>query len=147
MDSTTKERRIRRGILIMSIGLLAISLTQKCYCTDSSTCGDSVIVFFLGALSIMGITVGCFSGLCWLANPALIMAWIFLKKKPQLSFYFSCASLALSLLFFFLRSEWSFETGSCHEIDTFSAGYWLWVSSSLVTLAGSRILSSVRKNK
>lgn len=142
---TSRIKILKLVFLILSIGLLAASLTQKCYC--SNACGDSVVVFFLGFFSLLGVFSGCLSGFCWLANPALIMAWIFLKKKPKLSFYFSLVSTFLALAFFFLACEHNFETGTCFEVTEFKAGYWLWLSSSVVNLAGNLILRFLPEHK
>lgn len=87
------------AILLVSIGLLVVSLTQESYCSPNG-CGDATAAFILG-------TIGFLEGgatLCWLANPLLLVAWITIKKRLRLSF--ACSVLAtgigLSLCFLIL---------------------------------------------
>jgi hypothetical protein len=132
----------RTVTLSISIGLFAISLTQKCYCTDSS-CGDSIAVVFVGAL---GVIMG---GAClaWLANPALVTSWMFVKKKPTLSLIMSVAALLISLSFLLFDKIVDNEGGGSSKIISYRAGYWLWVSSAFVMFIGNLIMYFLRKNE
>jgi len=136
------EKAIRRTFLFSSIGLFAISLTQKCYCT-TSTCGDSIAVFLVG---IIGLFAGG-AALTWLANPFLLTAWITVKISPRVSLATCLLAALISISFLFFDTVIDDEAGHYNEITEYKAGYWLWLVSSVTMLAGNLVLRSRQKNK
>ncbi|MBL0072975.1 MAG: hypothetical protein IPP34_14715 [Bacteroidetes bacterium] len=130
-----EDEKIIKKILIVSIILFVLSLTQECYCTTSN-CSDSIMVFLLGWAAIFSTG----AGLCWFANPLLFISWIFLKKKLKLSMFLSITSFLLSFLFLIFDSIVDNENGGSHQIISYKSGYWLWLASGAVMVIGTFIL-------
>jgi hypothetical protein len=130
-----EDEKISKKVIIVSILLFVLSLTQKCYCTTSN-CSDSIMVFLLGWAAIFSTG----AGLCWFANPLLLMSWIFLKKNLKLAMFLSVASFLLALFFLVFDSIVDNENGGSHQIVAYKAGYWLWVASHAVMLIGTFVL-------
>jgi hypothetical protein len=131
-------KTIQITTLGLSIGLLIIALTQKCYCTTSS-CGDSIAAFIAG---IIGIFFGG-AALCWLANPLLILSWALIKNN-EISLIMSLLSTLIALSFLLFDKIIDSEAGHYNKIIGYEIGYWLWVCSNLVMLLGNIL---IRKNK
>lgn len=127
-------KTIKITTLATGIGLLLLSLTQKCYCT-TDTCGDSLAVFIMGAF---GIFAGG-AALCWLANPLLLLSWVFIKNNKQ-STLFSLAAVCISISFLFFNKIIDDEAGHYKTIVGYQIGYWLWLGSSLITLTGNLLI-------
>ena len=134
-SSMIPDEKIRKTALLSSMGLLAVSLTQPCYCT-TATCSDSIIVFLLGWAAIFSGP----EGIIWLANPLLFFAWFFLKKNIKVSMFLSLLAFILSLSFLMLGTILDNEAGHSNAIQSYKAGYWLWASSSLSMMLGTFIL-------
>ncbi|MBK6640332.1 MAG: hypothetical protein IPG39_03425 [Bacteroidetes bacterium] len=130
-----EDEKISKKVIIVSIILFVLSLTQECYCTTSN-CSDSIMVFLLGWAAIFSTG----AGLCWFANPLLLMSWIFLKKNLKLAMFLSVASFLLALFFLVFDSIIDNENGGSHQIVSYKAGYWLWVASHAVMLIGTFVL-------
>ncbi|MBL7915437.1 MAG: hypothetical protein JNL49_10375 [Bacteroidia bacterium] len=94
------------------------------------------MVFLIGWAAIFSTC----AGLCWFANPLLLMSWIFLKKNLKLSMFLSVASFLLALFFLVFDSIVDNENGGSHQIVSYKAGYWLWVASHAVMLIGTFVL-------
>ena len=130
------KQRIRQITLILSISLFAFSLTQKCFCITAE-CVDSYIALFAGFFGFFGET--WLVNLTWLANPILFMTWILMlqntrHKKLQLTGSILSTILAVSFLLF---NKIIVDDSGLREILNYKAGYWLWLTSSLVMLLGN----------
>ncbi|MFT3911512.1 MAG: hypothetical protein QM737_18960 [Ferruginibacter sp.] len=128
----TEDKKLKKYILTISIFLFLFSLTQKAYCTTSS-CGDSVMVFLLGWAAL----IAGFPGIIWMANPLLFACWWLLKRNLKVSMFLSMCSTLLSLSFLMCDSIADNEGGVHHQVVSYKAGYWLWVSSSVCMLLGT----------
>lgn len=117
------EKKIKIVTLSLSISLLAIALTQKCYCTTGS-CGDSI------------------AALCWLANPLLILSWIFIKNN-KLSLIMSVLSTLIAISFLLFDEIIADEAGHYRRIIGYEIGYWLWVSSNGIMLFGNYLIKKI----
>ena len=73
----------------------------------------------------------------WLANPILLGAWIFFKKKSKISFTLSSISFILMISFFLVDEIISNEAGTKSKVVFYGAGYWLWVLSSFIMVLGN----------
>jgi len=125
---------IRKITLLTSIVLFVSSLTQKCYCTTTQ-CGDSIMAVLAGWL---GIAFGG-AALSWFANPVLWISWISINRNFKLSFICSILSPLICLSFLFFNKVIDDEAGHYNEITGYKTGYWLWLTSSLVMIAGNLI--------
>ncbi|WP_283238563.1 hypothetical protein [Flavobacterium sedimenticola] len=94
--------------------------------------GWQLLVFgFLGMLKGNGI---CF---LWLANPFLVMSWIFIPMRG-VSFRLSLIAVILSILFFIIE-----ESFTIIKIKTYGFGYIVWVLSSFTMLLGNILLKKM----
>ncbi len=124
--------KLKNIFLRISIALFVTSLTQKCYCT-TSTCSDSIMVFLLGWFAM--ISGG--AGISWVANPLVIFAWMKLKKNLKLSMFLSVFAMLMSLSFLLFGSIVDNENNQQNPIISYCAGYWLWLSSTVVMVIGT----------
>ena len=103
------------------------------------------VLFELGALTDMLLNLNTIgevdykvgATLSWLANPALLIAWLTYKKSKTTSLVFTILSLTLMLSFLMFDEVINNEAGHYHKIISYKAGYWLWLSSSAVLAAGA----------
>ncbi|MBG9376420.1 hypothetical protein I5907_09260 [Panacibacter sp. DH6] len=130
-----EDSKLKKAVLITSITLFVLSLTQKSFCTTSE-CSDSIMVLLLG----WGAIFSDAAGMAWYANPLLFAAWWLLKPNLRLSMTFSAFAGLLSLSFLIFDNITDNEGGQAHRIVSHNAGYWLWLSGCLVMLAGTFVL-------
>lgn len=85
--------------------------------------------------------VGVGSGtLAWLANPALLLAWILLlNKKHSFSLLAAIAALVLMVSFLFQTTVISSEAPTYSRIVGYGVGFWLWAGSAAVQAIGSAV--------
>lgn len=139
-NPATKFKRQKKALLIISFVLFALSLTQQAYCT-SETCANSLVVFIIGWA---GVVFGG-AGLTWLANPLMVLSWYLTLKDSKHSFKISLVATLICLSFLFFAEVLSDEEGHYRQITSYEPGYWLWLSSSAVMLAGNMIRKFVPK--
>lgn len=125
----------RKKLLVISIGIFLISLSQKSYCHDNE-CGIFGSGFILLIFGWVGLFVGG-AGICWIANPLLILSWILIRKKLIASIILSVISTAFTIAFLFFDKIMVDEAGNYGEITGYKLGFWLWMTSSLITFIGS----------
>ena len=137
-----EDKKLNKIILLSSIILFVLSLTQKCFCTTTQ-CSDSVMVFLLGWAALFSGA----AGLSWLANPLLIAAWLLLRKNLKVSMFMSVFAFLLSLFFLLIDSVVDNENGGSHQVIAYKPGYWLWLLSSTCMLFGTFILMLKNNNR
>ena len=136
------DKKLQKIILLSSIFLFVLSLTQKCFCTTTQ-CSDSAMVFLLGWAAVFSGA----AGLSWLANPLLIAAWLLLKKNLKMSMFSRVFAFLLSLFFLLIDTVVDNENGGSHQVIAYKSGYWLWVMSSTCMLLGTFILMLRNNNR
>ena len=127
--------KIKTILLILSILLFIISLTQKTYCVDNN-CGEYGSGILCLALGWLGIGFGG-AFISWLANPFLIISWIIPYKNQRLKIIFCSISTIFSLSFLFFEEVMKDEAGNYGKITGYELGYWLWTLSSLIFFLGN----------
>jgi len=126
-----------RIVLCCSIGLFLVSLWQPAFSVERGTridTWDSVLCLCIGWL---GLLEGK-AGVTWIANPLLLMAWITFWE-PRASFIFSIPAAVASTSFLLCTQITANEAGHVGTICQYHLGYWLWLSSTIVMLAGNGI--------
>lgn len=121
-----------RNIIRLSAALFIVSLTQKAYCT-ASTCSDSIMLLLTGWASFLYGLIG----FCWLANPLLFVSWFSAQRNPRLALFTSSASFLLAFFFLLVSNIVVNENNGAETIVARKAGYWLWLASHTVMLAGT----------
>jgi hypothetical protein len=125
-------------ILIISVVLYAISLTQPCFCTANGCGGNWQGASIVGLGAIGGIM--SFAGLTWYANPVLWVTWMFMKKRSPKALAASMVATAIALSFLLFTNIADKRAGTVADITAYQVGYWCWVASMLVMAIGSFIL-------
>lgn len=138
MITDEKKQLLANWILYLSIGIYCFSLTQKCFCT-SVNCGEAGEG---AALLISGVFgwFSCSAWFAWLANPALLISLLALKKKPWRSVFASFFALCFSLYFLTVKETIINEAGGVSSIEEYELGYWLWVTSIFTMFSGNLAL-------
>ena len=117
----------RKIILLSSIAIFIISLTQNCYCLSTKGCEPAFAAFLFG---FFGLFKGVVS---WFANPFLIYSWIHIKDNER-STFLSFFSLFLASIFMIYKKI------DLDEIVSYESGYWLWLLSIGITFFGNVLI-------
>lgn len=136
----TERPKLTSAVLVVGIGLFFISLLPSAFCTDKG-CRLSYEAFLLGWFPMLAGG----AGISWLANPLLFISWIRLDKNRRLAWLFAFLAVLSSLSFLSLDRLVENEAGHYGLILSVEAGYWLWVSSCVVTFAGAVAIKLNRK--
>ena len=143
MTYNTQKTYKNRIVLLISIIIYIISLTQKSYCSSFGFCENLGIYSLLfGWLGVFMLHIPAFP---WLANPILFMVWFLYKKHPNTSLILSLIAFLLMLSFLLVDEIINNEAGTKSEVVFYCAGYWLWLFSSFILLIGNFI--NWKKNK
>lgn len=128
-----KEKRFKIGIISVSLLLLFISLTQNAFYVGSVNAPEevaSMYAYLCGWIVLIG------SGISWLANVLLYLSWILLFRKSKYSLHVSISAVVLSLSFLLNKSVVTNAGGISRGIVSYDIGYWLWLSSCVVSFLG-----------
>ncbi len=122
--------------LITSIALFLVSLTQKCYLTDFAN--DKGMSSLLALLTgWLGVIMSHGPAISWLANPALAVSWILFSSNSKYALLVSLVTLCLMVSFLFFKKVLVNEAGHYGTIIRYEPGYWLWLASAIVMIAGT----------
>jgi hypothetical protein len=110
------------------MGIFFISLWLPCYCLPNDECYDGWYALCFGWLAFLGTV-----GIGWVANPLLFIAWIINKRSPLLSVIFGSIAFGVAASVPFLTAV----NGIRGELANYKAGYWVWLASYFVMLAGN----------
>src|ERR1700749_1443297 len=126
------KQSLTRIILTASIALFIISLTQICFDTENAPgeVGEGLAILFSGTFGFFL----CPAGFTWLANPALLVSWIYINRSPRKSLIASTLSTFLSFSFLLFTDVIVSEGGNTAKITNYRIGYWLWLTSSIIVL-------------
>jgi hypothetical protein len=141
IEGFKKLTRFQKGVIVLSLILLFISITQPAFFIDRpedpEAWSDSWIIFFFGWTFFLG---GSFSGtFIWLANPIYFTSLIFIFDHKPKGIYLSVLATLIALLFSTFDTVITSESGSYSAITSFGLGYKLWVSSFITLTVGSII--------
>jgi len=124
-----------KHLLILSMTIYAISLSQKTYCTNDD-CGGYWSGLMCVLVGILGLGKGG-AHLAWLANPVLFLAWMTYGKNPKFSFILSGLAGLIAVSFLLAGEIVADEGGHYRQITGYALGYWLWVISMVVIFYGN----------
>lgn len=141
-----KNQKLRKMLWMCSWIILAVSLACPTYCTTAHCSGPmsgfiDLLFGWFGAL-FLGKTYAA-----WFANPFLITAIFTNKKAPVLSLIFSVIALPIALTFLQKGEVLLNEAGHKGYVTELQIGYWLWLSSMIMTMAAAIVSVVQKKNK
>jgi hypothetical protein len=92
---------------------------------------------YLLLIGPFGVLYGIFE---WLANPVLLVAWVFsFAGKNGIALLLGIAAAALMTAFLFRTTIVASEAPTYAKITGCAAGYWLWLSSAIVAVFGAAV--------
>src|SRR5688572_1167537 len=116
-------KNVRVAFMLSSMFLYIVALTQESYCTQEK-CIASFAALLVGWMGMYSFG----AALSWLANPALWLSWMYMKRKPKRSILFAVISAVFAFLFLFFDEVVINEKGNMGRIISYQAGYWLWAT-------------------
>jgi hypothetical protein len=139
--------RARTGLLLLSVALFLLSLSQTAFCLDpTGRQGHPAHECYYGWVPLVwGIFAlhTSWANLTWLANPAVILAWlIVLARRRIASVVLGVIAVAAAAAFPF-ASDVSVYTASALQpasLLSVELGYWLWLASTAAALAAAFML-------
>ena len=150
MNSETNIYNYRKIILILSIVIFLISLTQPAYYidrTDYDAYSNSFLLLIIGWTSLFGGLGGLALLLVWFANPFIFLSWILSSKNIKTSIIFGALASILSLSFLLFTEVISSEAPTYSAITEYKLGYWLWITSICFFTIGMIFISSQNRLK
>lgn len=136
---------LAKALLYVSIGLYLMSLSQHCVFTSQAEneLGQGLLFLITGVFYSLSSS----AGLTWFANPLLFISWLNIWKNTERSMYAVLIATCLSLYFLTVKELTVNEGGTVSPILKLQLGYWLWVSSTILTGLSSIIQYFVSRNK
>ncbi|MBU3013117.1 hypothetical protein KO506_17020 [Polaribacter vadi] len=136
---------MKKKILLLSIGIYIISLTQKSYCTSGGTCE-----YFSGLLNLIFGWIGVFKfhlpAFPWIANLILLISWKTFYKNTNISFILSILTFLTMLSFLFVDQIIVNDGSTKSKVIFYGFGYWMWLVSSFIMLIGNIIIYKKKRN-
>ena len=133
--NTLAPNKVKLGLFGLSVALFVVSLTLDAYYVEGSNPKAWSASYGLLLVGWIGVLTGIFA---WLANPLLALAWaLFLLKLDQLSAIASVLAAVTAASFLRETSIMVSEAPTYAKITGHGPGYWLWLSSMLVMIAGA----------
>lgn len=142
MTATSKQAKYQKFIKKLSISVFILALPFNAYYVtgmETSIGSLSLVALLTGWLATLSASV---AGISWLANPFLILSWIYIDKNIRISLATSTAALLFSILFLFADTIVVNENNNCENIISYGAGYYLWLASCCVIFLGSIFLQN-----
>jgi hypothetical protein len=128
---------VTRMTLMVSIGLFVVCLLGNGYCIEELKAQAWSPAWSLLLFGWIGVFYG---STAWLANPALLVAWVLsLCRRPTLSLLAALMAVVLMATFLLQKIVVSSEAPTYSRIAGYGIGYWLWLASALTQMAGSAV--------
>ncbi|TSD67157.1 hypothetical protein FFF34_007110 [Inquilinus sp. KBS0705] len=121
--------------MTISIAIFAVALIMPCFDTraEDGDTGQGLLCLISGAFGFFS----SFTGFIWVANPALLFSWIYIRKDSWLSLSASSIALFIGLLFLKCTEMTVNEGGGTSYITGYRIGYWIWLSSMMIMVIGN----------
>jgi hypothetical protein len=136
----------KKNLLLLSILVYIISLTQKSYCTSGNTCE-----YFSGLLNLIFGWIGVFKfhlpTFPWIANLILLISWKTFYNNTKISFILSISAFLFMLSFLFVDEIIVHDGRTKSKVIFYGIGYWMWLLSSFIMLIGNLIIYKKREIK
>lgn len=154
-----KNSRLKTIIVILSLLVFMLSLTQNAYCTGN--CASGLLAFLTGWLGMvveLGDIISSVlekdapfntelgSSLIWLANPLYFASLFFFSISGRAGLLFSVITLLTMACFPLFSQVLINEAGHYGTIKSLEPGYYLWLGSAAILFFGSLILLVKRED-
>ena len=137
MERYYPYKKAKLVVVGISVVLLLFSFTQPAfYIAREDHEWSGVGAFFFGLFG----PLLCTSGVSWLANPALVFAWVKLRKTPKVSVVASFVALPIAGFFATCHTVMVNEAGGMAGITGLEPGYYLWIASISAWFVGSVVI-------
>lgn len=139
----TQLRQPADGLLLLGILLFLVAMPMETFCIPGS-CAEwrGYALLFMGWLDLYAHPR---AGYVWLANPALFMAWWFMRnERKTVAVALSLAALALCASFLGVPEVLVDEMRPPQPVVGIALGYWLWLASCATTFVGALLMRSRR---
>lgn len=139
MTIAVRLREPAGWLLLISIVLYLAAMPLNSFCTPG-TCSEwpSYALLFLGWLELYIFPK---AGYVWLANPALMLAWLYMYKgRKSVATALSFAALALSVSFLGVSEVLVAELEPPAPLLGYGYGYWLWLASAAAAFLGALLM-------
>lgn len=120
-----------------SLAMFFVSLTQDCFLIDRAE-DPRALALGIGLLLFGWFSVST-TMVAWLANPALILAWVVMRRNDDRvgATCFSLAAFGLSASFLVHDEVVGNSAGHLSVITSYGPGFWLWLGSTIAALTCS----------
>lgn len=127
--------KMQSNLLIWSIGLYILALTQDAYYVEGHDPKAWALAFGLLLIGWIGVLGGYYA---WIANPFLFLSWFYIYKAKYLcGLLLSVISLVLMLSFLSYKTILISENMTYLKIVWRGPGYWFWVVSAVFSCLSS----------
>ena len=123
-------RKVKRILVRISILLFIISLIPPAYYIDNpgnveawSNGYELVLIGWLGTV------MGGGAAFAWLANPLIILSWIFFFRNLKLSMWAGILATLFAASFLLFNTVIGSEAPAYYKIIAVKPGYWLWLTN------------------
>jgi len=141
--------KYKKRIFLLSLIVFLVSLTQPAFYIDREDFDAWSSPFGLLLIGWLPVIAGETSAIAWMANPLLLLSWIFLfnPKLEKAVLWTGLLSIVVGLSFLFVEEILSSEAPTYSKITTIMPGYWLWISSMLTFTVGILYLKWFKRSK
>ncbi len=135
---THRVKILKLVLLILCISLFIVSLFLLPFTIE----GDNPKPWPIGLWCFLlgWLTVATGAGISWLANPFLILSWFMFHRNIKAAIWLSSVATFFCFSFMFFDEVVTNEAGLHKRINSIGIGYYVWLSSSVITFVSTIIL-------
>lgn len=126
-----QQERICNWTVGISACLFGLALWLPAFYTDGSSIAG-LTCLFVGWMTVLDLD----AGFTWIANPLIFWGWVLSARAKRNGWVVALFSSLIAISFLWADSIISHEAGGTSKITKVGFGYWIWLSSHLVALAG-----------
>ena len=136
---------LKKVTIMLSLAFFIASLTQTAFYTGSISPEGAMGTKFLLFFGWLGIFIGDWGSLTWLANPLYILSLYLFLHHYKAGIVTSGLTLLIALMFLKVKSVVTNEAGTSTAIVALAAGYWLWTASFMTLFTGTLLDVLIQK--
>ncbi len=135
---THRVKILKLVLLLLCISLFIVSLFLLPFTIE----GDNPKPWPIGLWCFLlgWLTVANGAGISWLANPFLILSWFMFHRNIKTTIWLSAFAVFFCFSFMFFHEVVTNGAGLTKKITGIGIGYYVWLSSSVITFVSTIIL-------